>query len=125
MARLLSTGQAARYLGIARSTLKVWVGQRRITPQRTAGGHMRFLVQDLDALQNGGYPKPNPGENVAPARSPSPPRAVETFSPEVQEITEQTNVLCAVAKREGAEQVLQEKREAPVRAQDRRGELFE
>lgn len=56
---LVSTGAAARELGIDRSTLNRWATSGLVTPaNRTAGGHMRWnldrLREELDALYAAG-----------------------------------------------------------------------
>lgn len=46
---LVSTSEAARQLGIAQSTLSRWVSAGIVTPTwRTAGGHMRWDVDELE-----------------------------------------------------------------------------
>jgi excisionase family DNA binding protein len=46
----LTLGQAARYLGVAQSTLRKWCDARRVPAFRTPGGHRRFRTSDLDAF---------------------------------------------------------------------------
>jgi excisionase family DNA binding protein len=47
---LVGTGEAARRLGVARTTLARWVTEGRLTPTaRTMGGHLRW---DMDDLRN-------------------------------------------------------------------------
>jgi 8-oxo-dGTP pyrophosphatase MutT (NUDIX family) len=47
--RLVTTGEAARAIGVAATTLQRWVNAGRITPtERTLGGHLRW---DLDQLR--------------------------------------------------------------------------
>lgn len=44
----MSTGEAAKALGIARATLQRWANSGLVTPAwRTAGGHMRWDLEDL------------------------------------------------------------------------------
>lgn len=46
--RLLSTGEAAREVSVARRTLAAWAAQGTVTPALyTAGGHARWDVDDL------------------------------------------------------------------------------
>jgi excisionase family DNA binding protein len=46
--RLVSTGEAARRLGVNLRTLQRWVREGRITPDwTTPGGHMRWDVERL------------------------------------------------------------------------------
>ena len=48
--RLVSTGEAARSLGISGRTLARWVQEGRVDPAlTTAGGHYRFDVEQLRA----------------------------------------------------------------------------
>lgn len=48
--RLVGTGEAARHLGVDRSTLGRWVAAGIITPaRRTAGGQYRWDLDELDA----------------------------------------------------------------------------
>lgn len=54
--RLLSTGEAAREIGVARRTLAAWAAEGRVRPALyTAGGHARWdtvdLRRQLDALR--------------------------------------------------------------------------
>jgi DNA-binding transcriptional MerR regulator len=46
--KLVSTGQAARAIGVSQSTLAAWVLQGRIEPHgRTLGGHYRWDIERL------------------------------------------------------------------------------
>jgi excisionase family DNA binding protein len=46
--RLVSTGDAAKELGVSRQTLSRWVLEGRVTPAaRTAGGQYRFRISEL------------------------------------------------------------------------------
>ena len=48
-ARLVTTGEAARALGVDASTLWRWVQAGIVTPtRRTAGGHYRWDVAELE-----------------------------------------------------------------------------
>lgn len=54
--RLLSTGEAAREIGVARRTLAAWALEGRVRPALyTAGGHARWdtteLRRQLEALR--------------------------------------------------------------------------
>ncbi|MGC9974377.1 MAG: response regulator [Gaiellaceae bacterium] len=44
----LTLGQAARYLGVAQSTLRKWCDASRVPAFTTPGGHRRFRKSDLD-----------------------------------------------------------------------------
>jgi excisionase family DNA binding protein len=46
----LALGQAARYLGVAQSTLRKWCDAGRVPAFTTPGGHRRFRKSDLDAF---------------------------------------------------------------------------
>ncbi len=48
----LTLGRAARYLGVAQSTLRKWCDARRLPAFTTPGGHRRFRKSDLDAFVN-------------------------------------------------------------------------
>jgi excisionase family DNA binding protein len=48
--RLLSTGEAAKALGLSRRSMTRWVTDGSITPALvTPGGHLRWDVEDLRA----------------------------------------------------------------------------
>jgi excisionase family DNA binding protein len=44
----LTLGQAAKYLGVAQSTIRKWSDQRRVPAFYTPGGHRRYKRADLD-----------------------------------------------------------------------------
>jgi excisionase family DNA binding protein len=44
----LTLGQAAKYLGVAQSTIRKWSDQRRLPAFYTPGGHRRYRRGDLD-----------------------------------------------------------------------------
>ncbi len=46
----LTLGQAAKYLGVAQSTIRKWSDGGRLTAFYTPGGHRRFRRSDLDAF---------------------------------------------------------------------------
>lgn len=47
--KLVSTGEAARIIGVDRSTLGRWVAEGIVTPaSRTAGGHLRWDIDQLE-----------------------------------------------------------------------------
>jgi DNA-binding transcriptional MerR regulator len=49
-AKLLTTTQAAKAIGVGRSTLHRWWGEGTVTPTLvTAGGHARWDIEDLRA----------------------------------------------------------------------------
>jgi excisionase family DNA binding protein len=49
----LTLGQAARYLGVAQSTIRKWSDQGRLPAFYTPGGHRRYQLRDLDAFVAG------------------------------------------------------------------------
>ena len=46
----LTLGQAAKYLGVAQSTIRKWSDQGRVPAFYTPGGHRRYRRLDLDAF---------------------------------------------------------------------------
>ncbi len=46
----LTLGQAAKYLGVAQSTIRKWSDLRRVPTFYTPGGHRRYRLGDLDAF---------------------------------------------------------------------------
>ena len=46
----LTLGQAAKYLGVAQSTIRKWTDQGRVPAFKTPGGHRRYRRRDLDAF---------------------------------------------------------------------------
>ena len=60
----LTLGQAAKYLGVAQSTIRKWSDQGRVPAFYTPGGHRRYrradLEQFLDRSGPGGKSKPGP-----------------------------------------------------------------
>ena len=44
----LTLGQAAKYLGVAQSTIRKWSDQGRVPAFYTPGGHRRYRRADLD-----------------------------------------------------------------------------
>ena len=46
----LTLGQAAKYLGVAQSTIRKWSDQGRVRAFYTPGGHRRYRRGDLDAF---------------------------------------------------------------------------
>ena len=49
----LTLGQAARYLGVAQSTIRKWSDQGRLPAFYTPGGHRRYRRRDLDSFVSG------------------------------------------------------------------------
>jgi excisionase family DNA binding protein len=46
----LTLGQAAKYLGVAQSTIRKWSDSGRLSAFYTPGGHRRFRREDLDSF---------------------------------------------------------------------------
>src|SRR5262252_3339185 len=60
----LTLGQAAKYLGVAQSTIRKWSDQGRVPAFYTPGGHRRYRRADLDKfLESSG---PGAREQVGP-----------------------------------------------------------
>ena len=55
----LTLGQAAKFLGVAQSTIRKWSDQGRVPAFYTPGRHRRFLRTDLEAFVNGSGPEPS------------------------------------------------------------------
>ena len=49
----LTLGQAAKYLGVAQSTIRKWSDSGRLPAFYTPGGHRRFRLGDLDEFLSG------------------------------------------------------------------------
>ena len=59
----LTLGQAAKYLGMAQSTIRKWSDNGRLPAFYTPGGHRRYRRGDLDHfLERGGSAAPRRGE---------------------------------------------------------------
>ena len=60
----LTLGQAARFLGVAQSTIRKWSDQGRVPAFYTPGGHRRYRRADLESFLDrsgpGGRPKSGP-----------------------------------------------------------------
>jgi excisionase family DNA binding protein len=60
----LTLGQAARFLGVAQSTIRKWSDQGRVPAFYTPGGHRRYRRTDLETFLDrsgpGGRPKAGP-----------------------------------------------------------------
>src|ERR1700749_4602561 len=59
----LTLGQAAKYLGVAQSTIRKWSDQGRVPAFYTPGGHRRYRRRDLELVlarsgPGGGTPGP-------------------------------------------------------------------
>jgi excisionase family DNA binding protein len=63
----LTLGQAARYLGVAQSTIRKWSDQGRLPAFYTPGGHRRYRQRDLDAFVAGSSGAAAPASRARPA----------------------------------------------------------
>ena len=62
----LTLGQAARFLGVAQSTIRKWSDQGRIQAFYTPGGHRRFRRGHLEAFVGGGAASSGAGSRPGP-----------------------------------------------------------
>jgi excisionase family DNA binding protein len=61
----LTLGQAAKYLGVAQSTIRKWSDQDQLPAFYTPGGHRRFKRRDLETfVARSGRPGTRPGPMV-------------------------------------------------------------
>jgi excisionase family DNA binding protein len=61
----LTLGQAAKYLGVAQSTIRKWTDSGRVPAFKTPGGHRRYRQRDLDSfLEHSGPPVESAGPLV-------------------------------------------------------------
>jgi excisionase family DNA binding protein len=60
----LTLGQAARYLGVAQSTIRKWSDNGRIRVYKTPGRHRRYRRDDLDAFLERSGPEARAGPVV-------------------------------------------------------------
>ena len=65
----LTLGQAAKYLGVAQSTMRKWSDLGRVAAFYTPGGHRRYRRSDLDQFLD----RSGPGASPAPSGSRSGP----------------------------------------------------
>ena len=56
----LTLGQAARFLGVAQSTIRKWSDQNRVPAFYTPGGHRRFRRADLETFLGRSGPRGRP-----------------------------------------------------------------
>ena len=64
---LLSLEEAAKILGVSKSTMRRWEEEGRLKPERTPGGHRRYRSEDLGQMVH--HPMPTAGRvTVAYAR---------------------------------------------------------
>src|SRR6266404_5310888 len=73
--QLLTIHEAARYLKVSTKTLRRWDAAGVISPVRTAGGHRRYDVSDLNNLKQGKKVK----RQVLPKTNWIAPKAIGSF----------------------------------------------
>ena len=76
----LTLGQAARYLGVAQSTIRKWSDQGRLPAFYTPGGHRRYRQRDLDAFVAG-----SSGTTTPPRSRPAPLVLIVDDDPRIRE----------------------------------------
>ena len=76
----LTLGQAARYLGVAQSTIRKWSDQGRLGAFYTPGGHRRYRQRDLDAFVAG-----SASGATAPRSRPAPLILIVDDDPRIRE----------------------------------------
>lgn len=59
----LTLGQAAKYLGVAQSTMRKWSDVGKVSAFYTPGGHRRYRRSDLDQFLDRSGPGPSPGSS--------------------------------------------------------------
>lgn len=57
----LTLGQAAKYLGVAQSTMRKWSDVGKVSAFYTPGGHRRYRRSDLDQFLDRSGPSSSPG----------------------------------------------------------------
>jgi excisionase family DNA binding protein len=62
----LTLGQAAKYLGVAQSTIRKWSDNGRLSAFYTPGGHRRYRRRDLDAFVAGSGGGPSTSSSRSP-----------------------------------------------------------
>jgi excisionase family DNA binding protein len=51
MDKLIAIKEAAELLGVDPKTLRRWESDGKISPQKTIGGHRRYLLSEIEAMQ--------------------------------------------------------------------------
>lgn len=51
MEELLKIGKAAEYLQVSEDTLRLWDKTEKLKPIKTAGGHRRYSIKQLDEFR--------------------------------------------------------------------------
>jgi putative resolvase len=54
---LLSVEEAAKFLGVSKSTMGRWAAERRLKPDQTPGGHRRYRSEALTPMTVHPVPK--------------------------------------------------------------------
>jgi len=77
----LSIGEAAKFLGVSRDTLRRWEKRGKIKSYRTPGGRRRYTMYDLELA----IKSPKPAPQIAPKpKPPEPKQEVKTEEPKVK-----------------------------------------
>lgn len=72
----LSIGEAAKYLGVSRDTLRRWEKRGKIKSYRTPGGRRRYTIYDLELAIKAPEPTPPPYQPAIPPTPQPTPQAV-------------------------------------------------
>lgn len=77
----LTIGQAAKYLGVSRDTLRRWESREKLKSYRTPGGRRRYTMYDLELAvrrpQKASSPTPKPLKQLVTASQPIQTSATE------------------------------------------------
>jgi len=68
MAKQLSIGEASKYVGVSRDTLRRWEKKGKITPTRSPSNRRYYTQEQLDTLLK----KPKTGKKAVPLPAPKP-----------------------------------------------------
>lgn len=63
MDKLVSISQASEMLGVSQKILRIWDKAGKVEPVRTAGGHRRYRLKDIEALQGIAHDEAAPKED--------------------------------------------------------------
>jgi excisionase family DNA binding protein len=94
----LTLGQAARYLGVAQSTIRKWSDQGRLPAFYTPGGHRRYRQRDLDAFVAG-----SAGGAAATRSRPAPLVLIVDDDPRIREFIRVNLEMDGIAVREAGD----------------------
>ena len=77
----LTLGQAAKYLGVAQSTIRKWTDAGRLPAFKTPGGHRRYRRGDLDAFLERSQPGGGAGRVRSSSSSTTTPGCAASCAP--------------------------------------------